>query len=119
MWFATYHDAGFQIGHRLQWLEFDGVAVRKSLDEVGMKSLVYVWLVDDVKGSDSKGECCCFDAAADNDLGLVFQTLQRLVLRWKLRVKDLLEDGFLCVVGLDILTPQRTFNDVPCFLQSV
>lgn len=46
-----------------------------------MEAVVYVRCVDDVEGGYGEGEGCCFDAAAENDLGLFCESPVGFILR--------------------------------------
>lgn len=61
--------------------------------------------------SDGEGESGGFDTAANDDLGFFFQALLRLVGRREFGRQNLLENGFLGVVGLELFTAERAGDE--------
>ena len=112
----SYHDTGLEVGHLLKRLELERGAVREGFDEVGVESFVDVGLVDDVEGGDGEGEGGGFYAAADDDLGLIYETLMGLFLWRELRVEDFLEDGPFRIVGFDVIASQCARDDISLIL---
>jgi len=102
-----FHDTCPEIRHLLQGKQIQLRTIRKCGNQVPVQSVVDVWRVDDVKGGDGQGEGRRLDAAANDNLRLIGQTLVCFVAGGEVGREDLLENGRLGVVVLDGLTPER------------
>jgi hypothetical protein len=101
----------------LEGIQFKCCTIRKGSDKIGVQALVDPWRVDDMEGGNGESKSGCFDASADNNLGLVCKALLCLVSFWKLRFQYLLEDGLFGIICLQRLATHDTANVVPLILE--
>jgi hypothetical protein len=77
-----FHDDGFEIRHLLQRAQVQIISVGERFYKLSVQALVDTWGVDDVESSRGEGEGGCLDAASDDDLRFICETLVGLVRGW-------------------------------------